>query len=170
MGNVMAESKESKYLIIKDEELFTDRYYKLSYRLVICYSLMRYFQTAKSVEYDNDRDNCRNFLSKVLGAIEENKPYCEPSFLEIYPFEKSISQSGFVVIDRSKACYPLVLYPEDDKPEHGDRISTFKTAVADIIDNLDKITPILYSDTIWNQDKVSRLVRSFDYPEKANQK
>lgn len=52
--------------------------------------------------------------------------------LEIYLFKKG-QDKGAVIIDRQKVCFPLILYPDDSDPEHGNRISAFIKIIDDLL-------------------------------------
>ena len=96
--------------------------------------------------------------------------FYEPKFVELYPFQKE-GERGLLLIDRSKGCYPLVLYPKDKDPdsEHGNRIFSFVNAIVDLRDNHQFFEDYLRQHTEWNDEVVETLKSKFTYPEKNRQ-
>lgn len=153
------------FLIINSPELFKDKYYQqVSYRLVLLHALQYYliFEGVQTFES----------LLKALRQVDKTTDgeFYEPKFVELYPFKKE-SERGLLLVDRSKGCYPLVLYPKDKDPdsEHGNRIFSFVGAIVDLLDNHQFFEDYLRQHTNWNDEVVEILKTKFTYPEKSRQ-
>lgn len=128
------------YKVNKEPHLFIDARCKgdskqiegyISYRMVIC-NAIKY-----SIDQKSSKEDIKTFL-KELDYIE-NTTLNQNNFFEIHPL---IDEAGVVIIDKSKGCYPLVLYGDKADNKFFDetlRISAFKVAKDDILKNYEKI-------------------------------
>lgn len=121
------------FRIINAPELFKDKYYHLSYRLVLLHALQHYLTLENSSKSFESLLNALREVDRINSNIDD---FYEPGFMELYPFQKE-GEKGLLLIDRSKGCYPLVLYPKDHDPdsEHGNRIYSFVGALNDLLNN-----------------------------------
>lgn len=146
--------------IIKLPNLYSDKYYNLSYRLVILHAMHNYFKKNK------DHRSAEVLLKELESAANNlETSYYEHNFLELYPFIKE-KQKGLLIIDRSKGCFPLVLYPEDNDSDHGNRIWGFKIMLSDLLLNYKQYDSLLISCSSWNETLVENLKETFTFPEK----
>lgn len=126
-----------KYSIIDHPRLFQDEAYILSYKLIILHSIWHYYHHGGTVY------NTSKLINDMLEIIHDSdKSLYVKKCLELCSFIKD-REHGLVLIDRSKACYPLVFYPPDDIPEHGDRVSALKNAVLDLNKNTEFFDEVL---------------------------
>lgn len=91
--------------------------------------------------------------------------YEEPDFLELYSFHTD-KKIGLVLIDPSKGCYPLIFYPNDDNPQHGNRIWGFQQILPDLLLSHSKYDDLLRKSPEWNDILVDELRATFTFPEK----
>lgn len=161
--NFFAERK-LKFLIISNPELFKDDTYTLSYPLVVLHSIWNYYQKGDK-EYNAFEiiNKIENFMSTHSDSSYIYIPKC----LELYRFNKD-NDCGFLLIDRSKGCYPLVFYPIDDIPEHGNRVSALKIVLDRLKKHAEYFDEILKSSRIWNIDLVSKLNKTSIYHQKPS--
>jgi hypothetical protein len=68
------------------------------------------------------------------------------------------------VIDRSKGCFPLVFYPEDKEPKHGDRMLAFQRVLPSLLLSHTKYDELLKNNTIWNIALADQLRATFTDP------
>ena len=152
-------------LIINYPELFKDKHYQqISYRLVLLHAFQYYLASEGTQTFES--------LLKALRQVDKtiDGEFYEPKFVELYPFQKE-GERGLLLVDRSKGCYPLVLYPKDKDPdaEHGNRIFSFVCAIVDLLDNHQFFENYLKQNTDWNKEIVEELKSKFTYPEKNRQ-
>jgi hypothetical protein len=154
------------FTIIKAPQLFKDKYYKqISYRLVLLHALQYYLVSGEGTQSFES-------LLKALREVDKSvtAEFYEPKFVELYPFQKE-GERGLLLIDRSKGCYPLVLYPKDKDPdsEHGNRIFSFVGALVDLLNNHQFFEDYLRRNTDWDNEVVEELMSKFTFPEKNRQ-
>jgi len=114
--------------------------YPIYYPFVICHALFRYTWT-----FGKNWSKCNDVLREIIDAMDENKMFSRSYFLELLPFTLE-EERGFVVVDQSDGCYPLVLYPPSFKrQERRDRVEPFRLSLGEVKDNLEKIKQILGS-------------------------
>lgn len=153
INKIFSEDSFHKFTITRHPKLFKDDQYILSYRLVLLHSLRSYWQ--------NGGNNAKLLIESMLDVINTHKGgIYKKKCLELYPFEKD-NQIGFIFIDRSKACFPLVFYPSDDKVEHKDRVPGLVQALKDIEKNLRSYEEILREAVRWNESLVNTLKQKF---------
>jgi hypothetical protein len=136
--------------------------YPISYRLLICHALMRQKTTLEA---------CKALLNSMKQSIQNNKLFREPHFLEIIPGAFNPHQGGFVVVDRTKACFPLVFYPigYSTNDKHGDRPKAFSNALKDVTDNIGRIHALLNKSQNWDVNTQKELFEILTF-EKSQQK
>ena len=144
--------------IINSLPLFQDQHYSLSYRLVLLHALQNYFRSGGRVPLTS-------LLETLLEVSRDSKGFYQSKFVEIYPFQKA-DKKGILLIDKSKGCYPLVLYPEDKNPAHGNRVSTFIQALEDLLENVTFYEDLLVKNSNWDEGIVNQLRGKFTFPEK----
>ncbi|MFM8331582.1 MAG: hypothetical protein ACKN9T_07825 [Candidatus Methylumidiphilus sp.] len=114
--------------IIEDREWFLEgTQYKISYSLVIVYALFNY------LKHGNDKAKAKSAIKDMKGAIDKKTDFRCQDFLDIFQFS---DKSGFVVIDKSKGCFPLVLY-YGDQAEKEKRDVAFKLSLEAVIRKFD---------------------------------
>lgn len=86
---------EDQYFLGYDEK----QKYPFYYPYVICYALLNY------LEQKNGEDNESNVIENLKDAINGKRDFRVENFLEIFHFQND----GFVVVDLSKGCYPLIM-------------------------------------------------------------
>jgi hypothetical protein len=141
--------KINEYQIILNPEWFEDKKYSLSYKHVICYSIHNTYI------YWYHQDECVKFLRAGLEAVRQSTPYSMLHFLEIFPFIMNSKQSGLLVVDRTKGCSPLVLYPADSKVDHGDRIPAFTLAFENVVAEISNLESSLFNKQAYPNIKNS---------------
>lgn len=173
-----------KYLICRGNDYLVDRKqanaYPISYPLVIAHAFWSYTQE-HNLTKAYAKDAAIGQLSEFARmSIEQGITFQEPSLFEIFHFEikdvKSLpTMSGQLFVDRSKGCFPLVLYPieyakkygdEDDKKR--DRQVAFKNSLISIRDKSRDISNLFeqyntlqkWETDLSLQDKIADLLRS----------
>jgi len=137
------------YLIVTNKNALTGKY-PICYRLVICHALYNLIKIGQK----SDNTELEELLKKMKHSLESTQPFYEKSFLEMYPFEMEdpIKDKGVIIIDRSGGCFPLVLYPNDDNPEHGDRINGFINALVNVLEKADVMIKIIKDAVALSQE------------------
>lgn len=150
------------FLVIDNQNLFIDKRYKqISYRLVLLHALQYYYLKPKeSRPFESLLKDLREVYISTTTA-----GFYEPQFVELYPFFQKEHERGLLLIDRSKGCYPLVLYPNDSDPEHGNRIISFVGVIDDLLRNHQFFENYLREHTVWNEDVVEILKSKFTFSE-----
>jgi hypothetical protein len=99
----------------------------------------------------------RNLLNEMSKCIKDGQLFYKPHFLEVVPGVFKKHRGGFIVVDRTKSCYPLIFYPIDyNKNEgHRDRPRAFLNALDDVIEKIDKIQPILIGHENWEEKQAA---------------
>jgi len=142
------------------------------YRKVVCYSIFRFLKA-------NNPESAQQELTKLKEHVEKNDLYLIEKFIEAYPLTKSeAGDIGFLVVESSRGCYPLVCYANSHSELGGvknkPRKSGFKAALRVLEKNHSKIFPILLSyikeHKEWDAELESMLREFFEYPQdKSNQ-
>jgi hypothetical protein len=152
-----------KFKIAKVPSLFRDIHYQdVSYRLVILYAMRNFFK-------ESSEKNAGTLLRELKNAsLSENPKYYERHFVELYKFCQSnqSNKPGLLLVDRSDGCYALVLYTEDEKPDHGNRVWSFQQALDDLLLSHNTYDKLLNNNPEWCIDLVDKLRATFTYPEK----
>lgn len=148
----------NKFTIIDHPDLFKDDTYPLSYKLIILHSIWySYHHHGKEV-------STAQVLSDMHKIIDQDNNFIYiKKCLEMYPFWKD-KELGLVLIDRSKACYPLIFYPADNLPEHGNRVDALKVVLQDLSRNHEFFDDILKKSDKWNTELVTVLKGKFTNP------
>jgi len=131
-----------------DKKIFQGKY-PINYRLVI----IRAIYSCKKVGDTNEaiKDNiqkAKQFVSNLSNPANHPVRDCLhiPGFIELCVFYKH-NNPGLVMIDRSKGCFPLVAYPDNDTDEQkGDRVLALKYAFDDIYNQFPKIIEFYNND------------------------
>ncbi|MDX1919306.1 MAG: hypothetical protein SFU25_01065, partial [Candidatus Caenarcaniphilales bacterium] len=84
-----------------------DSKHPIYYPLSVCYALLYYIQK-------HPEENVEEILNQCIEAIQSQKPFYKNDFLQINPYVGDQGQyQGFCIIDKSKGCFPLVLYDQN---------------------------------------------------------
>jgi len=135
-------NKESRYNL---DKYFLKWSYPTSYPLFICHALKQ-----KGVGIDE----ARSLLYTMMECMRKRKSFYKSNFLEMAPCSFGLAQ-GFVVIDRTKSCSPLILYPHQYNPNnHGDRCAAFYHSLRAIAQNLENIMPVLLDPSHFEWDNL----------------
>lgn len=155
------------YKITKDDE-FLKSSYPISYKLLICYDLMKLISQENYADIEKE---IKKILNNLSLSIKEQNPLYIKSFLEVLTAQSHKGKS-LVIVDRNDACYPLVLYPEDDNPDHGDRIPAFEAALNAVIKNISAILPILISCSKkgWDNTVQDQILKIIPEPSRSKNK
>lgn len=146
-----------KFTIIEHPNLFKDDVYALSYKLIILHSIWYSYRHGNVV-------STAQVLKDMQSIIDQNNNFMYiKKCLELYPFLKD-KELGLVLIDRSKACYPLIFYPADNLPEHGNRVDALKVVLNDLALNHEFFDDVLKKSDKWNTGLVDDLKEKFSNP------
>lgn len=148
----------NKFSIIEHPNLFRDDAYPLSYKLVILHSIWHSFH------HNGSANSTFQVLNEMQNIINQSSGFIYiKKCLELYPFLKD-NNSGLVLIDRSKACYPLIFYPADNLPEHGNRVDALKIVISDLYRNHKFFDETLKASERWNTKLINLLKEKFTNP------
>lgn len=152
--------KPLKWEIIKNPMLYRDQKYEISFRLIILHALKYYFGNNPF-----DPKPTSQLLTELKNAATVNSPgFYEKKFMELYTFDKK-GEQGLVLIDRSYGCFALILYPDDNNPDHGFRIGGLIKALDDLILNHETYDNLLKSESAWDPHLVDQLRAIFKFSE-----
>lgn len=133
----------------------------ISYRMVICHAI-KYCVTDEI-----SQDDIRNNINKLANDIEK-EPLDMHNFFETYI---SGNNGPIIIIDRSKGCYPLILYRSNDKSKKfNQRIDAFKISAQDILEHFDDIYLEIQSAQEFNEAlhcKLEHLFNDYKKPSKS---
>lgn len=147
-----------KWEITRDQALYCDQKYNISFRLVVLHAIKHYLNNNPF-----DPKSTKTLLTELKNATEpKTTGYYEPHFMELYPFNKN-GEQGLVLIDRSYGCFALLLYPKDKNPEHGFRIVAFINALEDLLLNHESYDQLLNSGQAWDTKLVDQLRATFKF-------
>lgn len=152
-----------KYNILDLPELYRDNQYKVSYKLVLLRAIKHYFE-------NNGGKLVEELLTDLQTSIRTKEGYYEPHFVELYHFHNERNQAGLLLVDRSKGCFPLVFYPQDENPEHKNRIKAFQTILSRLLNNnrIFGYDKILKDSLTWDHSIVETLKNTFAGEEKSS--
>jgi hypothetical protein len=134
--------------------------YNPYYRFVICRALLiRLIYNSAMTKQD-----LVNLLNNAITAFA-GAGIVDPEFFEIFPINYN-GRKGFVVVDQTKGCFPLVLYP--DRPQEGkeDRKYAFSRSLIEVKNNISSVEAELRRKTFtdWNQTMRDRLLAILPSP------
>ena len=118
------------------------REYELSYRLLICHALFKLVTVMKMTD-----QAIKDKLDEAIKAIDSKSVLCDESFLCIYPL---INELGFSVVDRTRGCYPLILYSDKIRTNGGDRVMAFSCSLKNISNKYNNIIKVLHGN--WDEN------------------
>lgn len=123
------------------------------YRTIIALGFLHYFINIKASNEASSQTlkEIDNFVS----AVTSNTPFMyelsnnDKYFLEFYPVPMKNEQYGFLYVDHTHSCYPLVLYP-DKYNNNESRTTGFLQAAIDIGIEKDRLIDLFnkYSDIL----------------------
>jgi hypothetical protein len=148
------------FRITHESQLYTDKHYLPSYRLVLLHS---YYV---DVKHHDKNASLQFIIDGLLQVIDGITPYFyKEKCIEAYSFIKD-DKKGIFLIDRTKGCYPLVFYPNDLKPLHGGRDSALKMACLDVYNQRQYFEDTIKNSENWDKVLVNALENKFIYSEK----
>lgn len=131
-----------------------DKY--VCYRTVLSHALQRKLRIT-------NRDEARNTFLKLKKAVDLEQQFTDDEFVFFYPVKMG-SKTGYLIIDKSRGYYPLVLYPF--KVTGGTRTQALKMVLKDMAENIDALLTILQREKSWNAQLQANLQdRVFHYAE-----
>lgn len=129
--------------------------YDPCYRTIICHALFKHHKA---------RSNVKNIFNKLHNAYEDQLMFREENLFELYPIsmdENNDSCVGYLFVDKTRGCYPLVLYP--DAKEYTGNISASERTVAfqrvlyDLKCNIEGIIGEFDKHEEWNNELQNNL-------------
>ena len=134
--------------------------YPIFYRYVICYSIA---QNILGNNQERNYDWISQEMTKLIEAFHKKELYSCPDFLELYPLAE---ETGFVLVDQTNSCYPLIIYDERfDKEDKKPRVYALGKSLEDVNENLEiiyrKLLDLLYED--WTEDFQKDLSKLFTH-------
>lgn len=109
----------------------------------------------------------------MISHFNEQKIFLLDGYLEMYPTPMTIEngQYGYVIVDSSRSCFPLVIYPKSHTKlnlnPNKSRISGLKKAIRDLNTSRSKILATMENNISNNWEKLEpTLEKIFNYPNK----
>lgn len=128
------------------------------YRKIICFSLFRYIK-------GNDMQHGLNEFNRLINHVEDGNLYILTKFLELYPFPMTDDgKIGYLLVEPSRGCFPLVIYPNQHSQNGKTRKSGFHTALSKLRKNQSEIFKALNEHSEWSFELEAKLERLFGYP------
>jgi len=133
-----------KYKIIDDPKYFSNRSdsYPIPYRCVILHAMYHYTRkiiSEKKMSIEQAREKLDEIKMKLQGFIDDLQNdkqadcFNEPGLFDIYILNFKNKNKGALFVDRSDGVYPLVFYPENDKPDSAPRKTALINSLVEVL-------------------------------------
>jgi len=129
------------------------------YRTIICHALFAY-----NKEFGDD---IKNLFEALYSDYEHSEIYQKEHFLEAYPVPMD-NGSGYLLVDKTKGCFPLVFYPSSKNTNdlsRGSRKEALDNTFIDLNNNIKNIIDVFakYKEKKWDKPLQDNLQNYFDY-------
>ncbi|MBX3710077.1 MAG: hypothetical protein KIT56_10395 [Gammaproteobacteria bacterium] len=135
------------------------------YRKVISYSFFRYLK-------QNNITIAQAEFNRMTSCIQKNELFLLKDFLGIYPAIMSDNGNiGYFIVESSRGCFPLVIYPNSHTQQNltanKTRKSALSAAIRKLKNNQQKIFDTLAEHDEWTLELESKLEKLFEYPNRC---
>jgi hypothetical protein len=136
------------------------------YRKIPCYAYFRYIK-------ENDLERGLIEFERLHTHVKENRLYILNGFFEFYTLQMTANgEHGYLAVESSRGCYPLVFYPEPhshhDNNENKTRKAAFTTAINKVYKNRKQIFKLLDEHNEWTLELERKLEKHFEYKQKPH--
>lgn len=132
--------------------------YPIFYRYVIsCSIAYNIIKHQKDITWISDE------LETLRASLNGRIVYQQEDFLELYPLAHT---TGFVLVDKTNSCYPLIIYGERFEDENKPRDVAFKLSLEDVHNNLEKIFSKLSeldNGNAWTEESEDNWLKDWNF-------
>lgn len=157
----LLQEEKMSYLYVTDDKFARKPNTKsgyICYRTVICHALFYHMR-----EDLYSADELKRIINQIRDAFNQNQVF-KHHVLEVFPFQFDDQNIGFILVDKSHGCYPLIFYPQQ-QTEHATRTQAILNVMDDLVENIDKIIQILENYEKWTEATQNDLQDIFNYKE-----
>lgn len=123
---------------------------EMCYRLLFVHALWYYAK-----ETDASKESIIDKIAQLFKYISETPSDLKgkqfDKLIDIFPFKNESGRVGFTVVDRSGACFPLIIYPKE--VDKGNRKGALYKSIEEIYEKREEISNIIFKSktlTLWD--------------------
>ena len=138
---------DGNFKCVEDQNFARCRY-PICYRTIICHALFAIYK---------NKQPAQEYFNQLIEAFKNKspQPYINKDFLSLYSVIMESDETGYLLVDHTRGCYPLVFYTDSNSDDFqnnpsASRVSAFSNVLEDFEKGIDKIIAEFSTPSAWN--------------------